>query len=80
LAAALGAASLTLIVVCLPLFFLARALEPARGTGRPLIHTGIVVAVPVSVGVGVIAGIAVGAWYRRGAALRPLDEEGDWRG
>lgn len=76
--AGVAAAALTLVFVALPLFFFARAADPARGTGRPLVHTGLVqVSVPVSVAVGLVVGVAVGAWYRRGGRL-PREEDGYW--
>lgn len=75
---ALAAAAVGL--VALPLFFLARALEPGRGVGRPLIRTGLLqVAIPAGVLVGVGAGALAGRWYRRGGQL-PREEGGRWGG
>lgn len=67
-------------VVALPLFFLARALEPDGGVGRPLIRTGLLqVAVPVAVLAGLGAGALAGWWYRHGGRL-PREEGGRWGG
>ena len=75
---ALAAAAVGL--VALPLFFLARALEPGRGLGRPLVRTGLLqVAVPAGVLVGIGSGILAGLWYRRGGQL-PREEGGRWGG
>jgi hypothetical protein len=75
---ALGAAAVGL--VALPLFFLARALEPGQGLGRPLVRTGLLqVAVPAGVLVGLGAGALAGRWYRRGGEL-PREEGERWGG
>jgi hypothetical protein len=81
LAAGLGAGAVTLVFVALPLFFFARAADPARGTGRPFIRTGLVWAGPVALVVGVVVGVLVAAWYRRGGRLPSGDgeEDGYWR-
>jgi hypothetical protein len=79
-------AAVALIFVALPLFFLARAADPARGTGRPFISTGLrQVAIPFGVVAGVPMGMLAGRWYRRGGRLaepdgqEPEDQVG-WRG
>ena len=75
---ALAAAALAL--VALPLFFLARALEPDNGLSRPLVRTGLLqVAVPAAVLVGLGSGALAGRWYRRGGEL-PREEGGRWGG
>lgn len=67
-------------LVALPLFFLARALEPGRGVGRPLVRTGLLqVAVPAGVLAGLGAGALAGRWFRRGGHL-PREEGGRWGG
>lgn len=67
-------------MVALPLFFLARALEPDQGLGRPLVRTGLLqVAVPAGVLIGIATGILAGLWYRRGGEL-PREEGGRWGG
>jgi heme A synthase len=78
-AAGLAAGALALVVVALPLFFFARAADPARGTGRPFIHTGlVVVAVPLALAVGLAVGGLAAVWYRRGGRL-PQEDDGYWR-
>jgi uncharacterized RDD family membrane protein YckC len=72
------AAALGVVVVGAPLFFLARALEPAGGTGRPFIHNGLLIVVPVSAAVGAVIGPAAGVWYRRGGRLG-REDDGYWR-
>jgi hypothetical protein len=67
-------------VVALPLFFLARALEPGKGLGRPLVRTGLLqVAVPAGILVGLAAGSFAGRWYHRGGEL-PREEGERWGG
>jgi hypothetical protein len=78
LAAGITAAALALVFVALPLFFFARAADPAHGTGRPFIRTGLVqVSIPLAALVGVAAGAAAGVWWRRGGQL-PREEDGRW--
>lgn len=72
--------ALVLIFVALPLFFFARAADPARGTGRPFIRTGlVVVAVPASLIAGAVAGPIVARWYRRGGRLGLREDDEYWR-
>ncbi|MDQ1438823.1 MAG: hypothetical protein QOK43_2452 [Acidimicrobiaceae bacterium] len=71
------AGALALSVVALPLFFFARAADPAHGTGRPFIRTGLVqVAVPVGLAVAATAGALAARWSRRGGRWR--DDQGNW--
>jgi hypothetical protein len=78
LLAAVAAGAMSVAAIALPLFFLARALDPANGTGRPLIHDGLVIVLPVAAVVGLLVGPLVGAWYRRGGRL-PREDDGFWR-
>ena len=79
-AVGLAVAAAAVGVVALPLFFLARALEPGKGVGRPLVRTGLLqVALPAGVLVGLGAGVLTGRWYRRGGRL-PREEGGRWGG
>lgn len=76
----LAVAAAAVGVVALPLFFLARALEPDGGVGRPLIRTGLLqVAIPAGVLAGLGAGALAGRWYRNGGEL-PREEGGRWGG
>jgi len=62
--------SIGLLLVALPLFGLARALEAGRGLGRPFIRDNLLgLVVPVSVVCGVTVGTLTGRWYRRGGRL-----------
>jgi hypothetical protein len=68
--AALAGFSVGLIVVALPLFGLARALEAQRGLGRPVIRDNLLLFVLPVAGVSALAcGVLVGRWYRRGGHL-----------
>jgi hypothetical protein len=60
---------LGITLVALPLFAFARAVEPDRGIDRPFVHTGLVLAIPVGVVLGVAVGSATGWWYRRGGRV-----------
>ncbi|HVF76204.1 MAG TPA: hypothetical protein VM938_14295 [Acidimicrobiales bacterium] len=78
IAGAVAAAVLGLLA--LPLFFLARALEPDQGLARPLVRTGLFqVAIPAAVLTGLGAGALTGRWYRRGGEL-PREEGSRWGG
>ena len=78
IAAAVAASVLGLLA--LPLFFLARALEPDQGLARPIVRTGLFrVAIPAAVATGIGAGMLAGRWYRRGGEL-PREEGGRWGG
>ena len=72
------AAAVSLVGVALPLFFLARALDPARGTGRSFINRGLLLAVPVGVVIGVAAGAWAAVWHSRGGRL-PREDDGFYR-
>lgn len=77
---AMATAAAVLGLLALPLFFLARALEPDQGLGRPLLRTGIFqVAIPAAALTGLGAGALFGRWYRRGGHL-PREEGGRWGG
>ena len=77
---AVAVAAAVLGLLALPLFFLARALEPDQGLGRPLVRTGLFrVAVPAAVLTGLGAGALAGRWFRRGGEL-PREEGGRWGG
>ena len=57
-------------VLAIPLFALARFAEPGQGLDRPFIRNGLLrVALPAGLVVGVVSGVAVGRWYRRGGRL-----------
>ena len=70
LAAGVVGFSIGLLLVALPLFGLARALEAGRGLGRPFIRDNLLgLVLPVGALLGVIAGTVAGRWYRRGGRL-----------
>ena len=80
LVAGVLAGALMVTFIALPLFFFARAADPARGTGRPFIRTGLVAVVgPAGLVAGLIAGPLAARWYRRGGELVQREDEGDWR-
>jgi hypothetical protein len=59
-----------LLLVALPLFGLARALESGRGLARPFIRDNLLgLVLPAGAVCGVIAGGVAGRWYRRGGRL-----------
>ena len=72
------AAAVSVVGVALPLFFLARALDPARGTGRSFINRGLLATVPVALVIGVAAGVWAWVWHHRGGRL-PREDDGFWR-
>ena len=66
----LAVALTTVMVLALPLFGLASALEPRRGTGRSFIQTGLtVVVLPAAVIVGAAVGAGTTRWHHRGGRL-----------
>ena len=68
--AALVGFSFGLVLVSLPLFGLARALEINRGIDRPFIRDNLALLVlPAGVVMAVLSGVLVGRWYRRGGQL-----------
>jgi hypothetical protein len=68
--AALAGFSVGLILVALPLFGLARALELRQGLGRPAIRDNLLLLVlPVAGTSALVSGLLVGRWYRRGGRL-----------
>jgi hypothetical protein len=73
-----GAAAVSVVAVALPLFFLASALDPARGTGRSFINHGLLATVPVAVLVGGACGVWATMWHRRGGRL-PREDDGYYR-
>ena len=67
-------AGLVYSVIALPLYLLAQT-DP-NGLDRPFIRRGfLAIALPAGLLVGTGAGIAIGAWYRRGGRL-PTDRTG----
>ena len=57
-------------VLAIPLFALARFAEPGQGLDRPFIRNGLLrFALPVGLVAGIVSGVAVGRWYRRGGRL-----------
>lgn len=79
LAVGLATAALGVALVALPLFFFARAAEPARGVDRPFVRTGLVaVAMPAGAVLGLAVGVATARWYRRGGTL-PREDGPGWR-
>jgi hypothetical protein len=68
-AVALASIAVVFSIIAIPLFALA-AFDPGNGTSRPLIRNGLFhVAVPVGLVLGVLTGVAVAVWYRRGGSL-----------
>jgi hypothetical protein len=62
--------SVGLLLVAMPLFGLARALESGRGMSRPFIRDNLLgLVIPVGAVCGLLAGTLVGRWYRRGGRL-----------
>jgi hypothetical protein len=62
--------SFGLVLVALPLFGLARALETGNGLQRPFIRDNLTLLVlPVALVMAVLCGVVVGRWYRRGGRL-----------
>lgn len=67
---ALAGAAIGLLLVVLPLFGLARALEAGRGLERPAIRDNLLTfAVPAAVVLGTVSGVIAGRWYRHGGRL-----------
>jgi hypothetical protein len=68
--AAVAGFSFGLVLVALPLFGLARALEMGRGMGRPFIRDNLTqLVLPVAATAALGCGLVVGRWYRRGGRL-----------
>ena len=68
--AAVAGFSFGLVLVSLPLFGLARALELNRGVDRPFIRDNLALLVlPAAVIMAVLCGVVVGRWYRQGGRL-----------
>jgi uncharacterized metal-binding protein len=58
-------------IIAIPLFMLARV-EPGSGLDRPFIRNGLThVAVPAGLILGIVVGLIVGVWYRRGGSTTP---------
>jgi hypothetical protein len=63
-------AAVGLLIVVMPLYGLARALEAGRGLGRPFIRDNLFrFAVPAGLVLGTISGAVGGRWYRHGGRL-----------
>ena len=63
-------AAVGFLLVVLPLFGLARALESGRGLERPFIRDNLfALAVPAAVILGAVGGGVAGRWYRHGGRL-----------
>lgn len=63
-------------IVAVPFFALAQA-EGAQGLDRPVIRVGLLRAtVAVGAVAGIVAGVVVGRWYRRGGELPAGDAGG----
>ena len=70
LAVGLAAVAVIISIVAIPLFALARFAEPGKGLDQPLIRTGLVkVAIPAGALLGLLTGVLVARWYRRGGRL-----------
>jgi hypothetical protein len=68
-AVAMAAIGIAISIVAIPLFALARFAEPGSGLDRPVIRSGLRVAIPVGVVLGTATGLAVARWFRRGGHL-----------
>jgi len=69
---AVGLACIGLIIsiIAVPFFALARFADPGSGLDKPFIRNALtVVALPVGLILGSVAGLAVGRWYRKGGRL-----------
>ena len=63
-------AAVGFLIVAMPLFGLARALESGRGLGRPVIRDNLVnLALPAALIFGLVSGVVGGRWYRHGGRL-----------
>ena len=63
-------AAVGFIVVVVPLFGLARALEAGRGLGRPVIRDNLLRwSLPAAVIAGLVSGAIAGRWYRSGGRI-----------
>jgi hypothetical protein len=72
-------AAIGVALVAVPLFFFARATDPATGLDRPFVRGGLLsVAVPVGIVLGLAAAALAGRWYRRGGQM-PREDEPGWR-
>ena len=68
--AALAGFSFGLVLIALPMFGLARALEMGRGMDRPIVRDVLLrLVLPVACVSAVACGLLVGRWYRRGGEL-----------
>lgn len=68
--AAVAGFAVGLVLVALPLFGLARALELDQGLQRPFIRDNLALLVlPAAVIMALVFGVVVGRWYRRGGRL-----------
>ena len=67
---AVAGAAIGLLLVVLPLFGIARALEAGRGLARPAIRDNLLtLAVPAALLLGTVSGVVAGRWYRQGGRL-----------
>jgi hypothetical protein len=70
LAVAVAAVAIAFAVIAIPLFALAGFDQGGPGLDRPVVRDGLLhVAVPAGVVFGLVAGVAVARWYRRGGHL-----------
>jgi hypothetical protein len=70
---ALSAIAIVFSIIAIPLLALASLSGGGSGLDQPFVRNGLLhVAIPVGVGLGVLTGVAVARWYRRGGHL-PVD-------
>ena len=73
IAGGLLAAALVVILIALPLFFLAAVTDKDDGLDRPIVRDGLRAAPFIAVAVVVPAGVLIGRWWRRGGQIPEPD-------